>query len=165
MSHHDGPMHPESERYFRIAPSELRKRHINVILGLLFGVALCWLVFNAHSADSDKYNETLLYSVVVFVVLFCMVNLLGHIRYCLNSRKHHLEVGDDRITFVTGADRSVLLLSDVVLSERQSRLREGPSLMMQLENKRIVRLVGYKRQEDLLDLVSQRLASKSPESD
>ena len=127
-------------------------------LGIVFGIALCIIAFRSHAVDSDKYNDALLVSVVLLVALFVLFNLVGHIRYILNSRKHHLEVGEDRITFVTGADQSVLVLSEVALAERQSRLHEGPSLMMRLKNKRIVRLVGYERQEALTDLVTQRIA-------
>ena len=127
-------------------------------LGSVFGIAFCIIAFRSHAVDSDKYNDTLLVSVVLLVALFGLFNLVGHIRYFLNSRKHHLEVGEDRITFVTGADQSVLMLSEVASAEQQSRLHEGPSLMMRLKNKRIVRLVGYERQEALTDLVIQRIA-------
>lgn len=151
-------MQTDNEQIFRISRSVIRKRHINTTLGILFGTALCLLVLRGHAVDSNKYNETLLFSVVVFVVLFCLFNLIGHIRYVLKSRKHHLEVGEDRITFVTGSEQSVLLLGEVAVAERQSRLREGPSYMMQLKNKRIVRLVGYERQDVLIDMVSERIA-------
>jgi hypothetical protein len=152
-------LEPKPERKFRISEAVIRKRNLNTAWGIVFGVALCAITLRGHAVDSDKYNDTLLLSVLGFVILFCLFNLVGHFRYVRNSRKHHLEVGEDRITFVTGADESVLPLSEVALAERQSRLREGPSLMMRLKNKRVVRLVGYERQEDLIALVSQRIAS------
>ena len=46
----------------------------------------------------------------------------------------------------------------MALAEQQSRLREGPSLMLRLKNKRIVRLAGYERQEELIALVGQSIA-------
>ena len=149
---------PNSERTFRISEAVIRKRHFNTALGIVFGIALCLIALRGNTVDSEKYNDTLLASIVGFVILFCLFNLVGHIRYTLNSRKHHLEVGEDCVTFVTGAKESVLPLSEVALAEQQSRLREGPSLMMRLKNKRIVRLAGYERQEALIALVTQRIA-------
>lgn len=150
-------MEPNPEQIFRISEAVIRKRHFNTALGILFGIALCVIALRGHAVDSEKYNDTLLASVVGFVILFSLFNLVGHIRYILNSRKHHLEVGEDSITFVTGAAESLLPLNEVALAEQQSRRREGPSLMMRLKNKRIVRLVGYERQEALIALVTQRI--------
>ena len=158
MSRNLEPMRPDADRAFRISKASIRKRHFNALMGILFGIALCIIVMRGHAVNSDRYNDTLLISVVVFVFIFSLFNLVGHVRYLLNSRKHHLEVGKDRITFVTGSDRSVLMLNEVAFAEQQSRLREGPSLMMQLKSKRIVRLVGYEDQEVLTDLVKQRIA-------
>lgn len=147
-------MNGETDTIYRISQAVIRKRHYNTSLGIVLAIALCAIALQGHVDDSSMYNETLLFSIVVFVALFGLVNLAGHIRYVLRSRKHHLVVGKDRITFVTGDDQSVLLLSDVALAERQSRRREGPSLMMQLKNKRIVRLVGYDRQDELIEAVT-----------
>jgi len=151
-------MQTNTELTFHISKAAVRKRHINALLGLVFAIALCVIALQGHAIDSNKYNEALTVSIVTFVALFGLFNLLGYIRYLLKSRKHHLEVGEDRLTFVTGSDHSVLMFDDVVLAERQSRRREGPSLMIQLRNKRIVRLVGYARQGDLTDLVTKRIA-------
>lgn len=147
-----------AERIFYISEAVIRKRHINTAVGIVLGIALCLIALRGNAVDSDRYNDTLLASIVGFVVLFCLFNLLGHIRYTVNSRKHHLEVGEECVTFVTGTKETVLTLSDVALVEQQSRWREGPSLMMRLKNKRIVRLVGYERQEALNALVAQRIA-------
>ena len=152
------PMQPGTEQIFRISAAVIRKRHFNTALGTLFAIVLCVIVMRANAIDSDKFNDILLFSVVLVIALFGLVNLVGHIRYVLKSRKHHLELGEDRITFVTGTDQSVLMLSEVVLAEQQSRLREGPSLMMRLKNRRIVRLVGYDRQEALTESVTRRIA-------
>ena len=149
---------PSPETTFRISDAVIRKRHLNIVVGIVLGVALCLITLRGHAIDSDKYNDTLLLSIVGFVILFCSFNLFGHMRYVRNSRRHHLQVGEDRITFVTGANESVLKLSDVAQAEPQSRFREGPSLMMRLNNKRIIRLVGYERQQALIELVSQRIA-------
>jgi len=132
-----------------------------MVLGTVLGIALCIVVLQGHAFDRDTYNDTLLFSVVVFIALFSLVNLAGHIRFVLNSRKHHLEVGEDRIIFVTGSNLSILMLSEVAFAEQQSRMREGPSLMMQLKNKRIVRLVGYERQEALIEMVRQQILLSS----
>lgn len=158
MSSNVDPADPTGELTFRISEEVIRRRHLNIAWGIVFGVALCLITLRGHAVNSDKYNDTLLVSVLAFVILFCLFNLVGHVRYVRKSRKHHLEVGDDSLTFVTGADESVLPLSEVALAEQQSRMREGPSLMMRLKNKRIVRLVGYERQEELIALVSQRIA-------
>ena len=158
MSSHPDPVEPTGKRTFRISEAVIRRRHLNIVWGIVFGAALCLITLRGHAVNSDKYNDTLLVSVLGFVILFCLFNLAGHVRYVRNSRKHHLEVGDDNVTFVTGADESVLPLTEVAQAEPQSRMREGPSLMMRLKNKRIVRLVGYERQEDLIALVSQRIA-------
>jgi hypothetical protein len=152
------PMQSNTDRVFRISEAVIRRRHINTALGIVFGIALCIIAVGSNAVDSDKYNDTLMASVVLVVAVFGLFNLVGHLRYFLNSRKHHLEVGEDRITFVTGSDQSVLELSEVASAEQQSRLYEGPSLMMRLKNKRIVRLVGYECQEALADLVIQRIA-------
>ena len=149
---------PGAERFFRISEGEIRKRQFNTGLGIVLGVALCVIALQGNAADSQRYNDTLLVSIVGFVIIFCLFNLVAHIRYIVNSRKHHLEVGEDRITFVTGTTESVLPLIEVALAEQQSRLREGPSLMLRLKNKRIVRLAGYERQEVLIALVSQSIA-------
>jgi hypothetical protein len=159
MSSEMDPMEPAGERTFRISEAVIRRRHLNIAWGIVFGVALCLITLRGHAVNSDKYNDTLLVSVLAFVILFCLFNLVGHARYVRKSRKHHLEVGDDKVTFVTGANESILPLSEVALVEQQSRMREGPSLMMRLKNKRIVRLVGYERQEELIALVSQRIAN------
>ena len=151
-------MEPNAERIFRVSEAMIRKQHFNMAVGILLGVALCVIAWRGHAAASEKYNATLLASIVVFVLIFGLFNLAGHIRYTLKSRKHHLEVGEDSVTFVTGTTESVLPLKEVALAERQSRLREGPSLMMRLKNKRIVRLAGYERQEALIDLVTTRIA-------
>ena len=159
LSSVNSEVEPNAHRTFRISEEVIRKRHLSAAWGIVFGVALCAITLRGHAIDSNKYNDTLLVSVVGFVILFCLFNLAGHFRYVRKSRKHHLEVGEDSLTFVTGADESVLPLNEVALAEQQSRLREGPSLMMRLKNKRIVRLVGYERQEALIALVSQRIAS------
>lgn len=151
-------MEPGAERFFRISDAVIRKRQFNTALGIVLGVALCVIAFQGHAADSQQYNATLLVSIVGFVIIFCLFNLVAHIRYIVNSRKHHLEIGEDCVTFVTGTTESVLPLIEVALVEQQSRLREGPSLMLRLKNKRIVRLAGYERQEALIALVTQSIA-------
>lgn len=151
-------MQSKTERIFHLSKAAMGKRHFNALMGALLAIALCSLAVYGHATDSNRYNEVLLVSIVAFIALFGLFNLAGHIRYFLKSRKHHLEVGEDRLTFVTGDNQSVLMFSEVAWSERQSRRREGPSLMVQLKNKRIVRLVGYEHQKDLSDLVTQRIA-------
>ena len=155
------PSQSSTERTFRISKAAIRRKHFNMVLGTGLGIALCIVVLQGHAVDRDTYNDTLLFSVVVFIALFSLFNLAGHIRFVLNSRKHHLEVGEDRIIFVTGSDLSILMLSEVAFAEQQSRLREGPSLMMQLKNKRIVRLVGYERQEALIEMVRKQILLSS----
>ncbi len=152
------PIVPAAEGTFRISEAVIRKRNLSTAWGIVFGVALCVITLRGHAVDSNRYNDTLLVSVVGFVILFCLFNLVGHLRYVRNSRKHHLQLGEDRITFVTGSDQSELLLSEVAFAERQNRRREGPSVMMRLKNKRIVRLAGYERQEDLIALVMEGIA-------
>ena len=75
-----------------------------------------------------------------------------------------MEVGQDRITFTTGQKRSVLNLAEVLLVEPQKRLGEGPSLMMKLKNRRVVRLEGYERQAHLMTLVAERCEQVSESS-
>lgn len=152
------------DQIFRVSRTHVRARNRNTMVGFVLAVALCLIVWRARVASSDEYNATLMTAVIAFVVLFGVVHLAGHIRYTLNSSRHQVEVGQDRITFTTGQERTVLNLAEVLLVESQKRLGEGPSLMMKLRNRRVVRLEGYERQAHLMTLVTERCEQISASS-
>ncbi|MEG3639174.1 hypothetical protein [Magnetococcus sp. PR-3] len=144
---------------YKISSSEIKKRNINMMLGMALAFILCFLAWQAHLTNSDKYNATLLISIIAFTLLFGLFNLYGHIRYMLRIEKHHLSLEKEAIHFVQGDEKSTLNFSDVMMTERQSRIREGSSLVIRLHNKRIIRLVGYENMSQLIEGVDQRVAA------
>ena len=150
---------PGVGRTFRISAASLRQRNRNTAAGLLFAVALCLIVGRALLNSDDTYYKTLLGAVILTVILLGLIQFTGHVRLLRKSRRHQIVVGEDRIYFRTGEDQTILILADVLLVERQRRIREGPSLMMRLRNGRFVRLEGYEQQEQLTELVAERFGA------
>ena len=148
---------PDAVVSFALSPTDLRARHINVVLGLLLGVGLSLVASWGYGPDSAAPNSLVPLVANLFVAIFGTFVLTSHIRYVYNSRRHRLDVGPDSLTFRTGFDVSALQLSDVAELSRERRLREGPSLRLLLLNSRHVRLVGYQDQERLMALVEQHV--------
>nr|CRH06805.1 exported protein of unknown function [Candidatus Magnetococcus massalia] len=140
---------------YRISQAERKKRHINMALGILFAIVLCLVAWQAHESNSDKYNATLFISIVAFTILFGLVNFYGYLKYLIKADKHGLRLEEAGLCFIQGEDESRLPFSEVILMERQNRFREGPSLMLRLQNRRIVRLVGYDEMEQLIQEVME----------
>ena len=147
---------PPEQTVFEIDRETIRLRHRNTLVGLISAIALAAILQRLKASATDPYHSLLIGVILLTLALLAGVHLVGYLRYVLRSRKHRVEVGDDEIAFITGDERSVLMLQDVVLIERQNRLGELISLTLRLRNQRIVRLEGYERQEQLMDIVSKR---------
>lgn len=149
-----GGREPQVSR-FTIDPAQVRRGTRNTGLGLVLALVLSALAWQSARAPGEQYNSLLFASVVLFVGLFGLYTMVAHARYVMHSRSHSLEVGPDGATFATGGDTSELPWADVVRVERQSRMREGPSVVLYLKNGRFIRLVGYTDQERLTELVER----------
>ena len=140
---------------FVLSKADIWSRHYNVGLGLLLGIGLSIVASWGYGAESAEPNALVPLVANLFVAIFGTYVLVSHLRYVYNSRRHHLDVTPETITFRTGFDTSSLRLADVVDMQRERRLREGPSLKLQLVTSRFVRLVGYEDQERLMALVEK----------
>jgi len=140
---------------FVLSKADLWSRHRNVALGLLLGIGLCAVAYWGYGPESAEPNGLIPLVANLFVAIFGTFVLSTHVRYTYNSSRHQLDVSPDTITFRTGFEASSLKLVDVAGLRRDHRLREGPSIQIQLRNSRFVRLVGYQDQERLMTLVEE----------
>lgn len=134
---------------FTISPESIRKRNKNILWGGLFSMLLAAVVIYGHSQSPDKYNQTLLWSVVGFVVLGNLVNLYRHLRYLRLIRNHHLEVHPGSVQFWTGGEKTELDLKDVAglfIYRKRGALEH---IQVRLKNNRGIRLEGYGDLEQL----------------
>ncbi len=145
---------------FTIGRTEIRKRNRNVVGGLVFGSMLAALIVVQNQRSPDVYNTTLLWSVVGFVVIANVVNLVRHLRYVRLTKSHRLEVLDDSIRFVTGNEMTELQLEDVAAIRLFHRRKELLHIQVLLKNKRGIRLEGY----DDLEGLSRLLQNRVPDS-
>lgn len=140
-----------------LSSGDIRGRHLNVGVGLILGILLCCVAHWGYGPDSATPSQLVVVGVYLFVSVFGAYVVLGHLRYVRKSRTHRLDVTPQRLVFNTGDDVSALNLEDVAELDRHSRVREGPSLRLQLKNGRYVRLVGYQDQDSLMTLVEQQV--------
>ena len=136
--------------------ADIARRHVTVA-GELAAAALIGAA--AHWTPAGWEPSTLVPLLgKLFVASFGTFVVATHVKYLVRAREHQLEVSPTSITFRTGGDVSVLPLDEVAHTERHERFREGPSLMLTLENKRHVRLTGYDEQARLTELVEGHVA-------
>ncbi|MBF0620462.1 MAG: hypothetical protein HQL54_00900 [Magnetococcales bacterium] len=144
---------------FRVGVEEIKKRNRNLVLGGVFAGILVLITWMGHQRSSEQYNATLLFSVLVFVVLATVINLIGHVRYLKRIRNHVLMVQKGVIIFRTGKNDTQLKVTDIQSLQQQKRWREGPSILLRLKNKRIIRLVGYENLGTLENQIRSQMES------
>jgi hypothetical protein len=134
---------------FRISPGGLHRRTRHQIAAAGLGLLLAVLIFWAHGAQPQTYNEVLLWSVVGFVLLINVVGYARHRRYRRLARRHLLRVTGSEVRFETGDRRSVLHRVDIA-TIRVFRKRGGIGhIQIRRTDDRGIRLEDYDDMERL----------------
>lgn len=142
---------------YTICPEEIRKRSRNITWGVVLSAALAGLTVVQNNRNPDTYNRTLLWSVVGFLIVANVVNLIRHLRYVRLSKTHRIDVLDDSIQFVTRGELTELQLDEVAAVREFRRGNKLQHIQVLLKNKRGIRLEGYGDLEGLARLLRQKL--------
>ena len=142
---------------FTISDESIRKRNRNVLLGGLFSLLLAGVVTYGHYESPDRYNQTLLWSVLGFVLIGNLVNFYRHLRYLRLSRDHRIEVYPGSAQFWTAGDKTELDLKDVAGLFFYRRRGELQHIQVRLKNNRGIRLEGYADLEHLAAELGKQL--------
>ena len=142
---------------FTIGEHEIHKRKHNVLWGLALSLALAGIVGLAHSRHPDSYNQTLLLSVIGFVIVFNGVAYVRHRRYLRLVKDHWLEVEPGRVRFWTRGQASELQIADIAALRVFKRRGRLGHIQLRLRNGRGIRLEGYRDMHELKRLLAEQL--------
>ena len=142
---------------FIIGSQEVKKRNRNLFWGLLLSFLLAVVITSENYRDPITYNNTLLWSILAFLVLANLVNYVRYVRYLRLIRKHKVEIGTNKITFYTGNNKSELDISSISIMQMYRNSNSLQHIQLRLKNNRGIRLEGYDQLESMANLIADQL--------
>ena len=142
---------------FIVGEQEIRKRNKNLLWGLLLSVFLAVLIVIENHRDPVTYNNTLLWSILGFLVIANIVNYFRHLRYVKLIGTHRVELNNNKIIFITGDNQSELDTSDIAIMQMYRRSNRLQHIQLRLMNNRGIRLEGYDQLESMAALIAAQL--------
>jgi hypothetical protein len=155
QSHQQPAETPQS--VFTIGEGEIKIRNRNILWGLLFSLLLAAVITVENYRDPASYNNTLLWSILGFLVLANLVNYFRHLRYLRLIRKHQVKVEDNKIIFHTDDQVSELDTSSIAIMQLYRGKNGLQHIQLRLKNNRGIRLEGYDQLGTMADLIAARL--------
>ncbi|MBT8439585.1 MAG: hypothetical protein KJO91_07640 [Gammaproteobacteria bacterium] len=142
---------------YSISETSLQTRKKNIFLGALFSLVLAAVITAGHIQYPETYNDIVLWSVIFMVVVGNLVNYYRYRRYLRLVKDHRIEIGDDKVTFFTGADKSVLETKEIVALTFYRRKEQVEHIQLKLRSGRGIRLEGYADLEQLGGAIADRI--------
>lgn len=142
---------------YSISETSLQTRKKNIFLGALFSLLLAAVTTAGHFQDPETYNNTVLWSVIIVVVVGNLVNYYRHRRYLRLVKDHRIEITGNEVSFITGSDKSVLDTKDIVALTFYRRKGQVGHIQLRLRNGRGIRLEGYTNLEQLGADIADRI--------
>jgi len=135
--------------HYTISETSLQTRKNNVFLGALFSLVLAVVVTAGQFQYPETYNDVFFWSVLIVVAIGNLVNYYHYRRYLRRVENHRIEIASDKISFVTGSEKSVLDSKDIVALTFYRRKGQIAHIQLKLRNNRGIRLEGYTDLEQL----------------
>jgi hypothetical protein len=135
--------------HYTISETSLQTRKNNVILGALFSLGLAVVVTAGQIQYPETYNDVFFWSVLIVVAIGNLVNYYHYRRYLRRVENHRIEIASDKISFITGSEKSVLDSKDIVALTFYRRKGQIAHIQLKLRNNRGIRLEGYTDLEQL----------------
>lgn len=135
--------------HYTISETSLQTRKNNVFLGALFSLVLAVVVTAGQFQYPETYNDVFFWSVLIVVAIGNLVNYYHYRRYLRRVENHRIEITSDKISFVTGSEKSVLDSKDIVALTFYRRKGQIAHIQLKLRNNRGIRLEGYTDLEQL----------------
>ena len=142
---------------FTISPESLRERSRNIAYGLVLSIGLASLVYWGHIQFPKSFNNTLLVSVVLFVVAANLINYVRHRRYLRLVKDHWIEIQPERVRFHAAGTITELDLEDVAALNFYRRRGARRHVQIKLKDNRGIRLEGYGDMEVLVKALKARI--------
>ena len=143
--------------HYSISETSLQIRKKNIYLGALFSLVLASVITAGHVQYPEIYNDVLLWSVIIVVVVGNLVNYYRHRRYLRLVEDHRIEIDGDEVFFFAGNDKSVLDTRDIVVLTFYRRKGKVEHIQLKLRNSRGIRLEGYTDLEQLGGAIADRI--------
>ena len=129
--------------HYTISETSLQTRKNNVFLGALFSLGLAVVEKpdpeRRERADSPPRARR----------VGNLVNYYHYRRYLRRVENHRIEIAIDKISFITGSEKSVLDSKDIVALTFYRRKGQIAHIQLKLRNNRGIRLEGYTGLEQL----------------
>ena len=140
---------PKYSMHYSISETSLQTRKKNIFLGALLSLALAAMITAGHFQYPETYNDLMFWSVIIVVVVANLVNYYRYRRYLRLVEAHRIEIDGNKVSFISGTDKTVLDTKDIVALTFYRRKGEVEHIQLKLGNKRGIRLEGYTDLEQL----------------
>ncbi len=148
---------PKYSMHYSISETSLQARKKNIILGALLSLLLAAIITAGHFQYPETYNDILFWSVIIAVVVANLVNYYRYRRYLRLIEDHRIEIDGNKVSFITGTDKTVLDTKDIVALTFYRRKGQVEHIQLKLGNNRGIRLEGYTNLEQLGGAIADRI--------
>ena len=142
---------------YTISETSLQSRKKNILLGALLSLSLITVIAAGHFQYPEIYNDMILWSVIIFVVVGNLFNYYRYRRYLHLVADHRIEIHGDKVLFFTGTEKSVLETSEIVALTFYRRKGLVEHVQLKLRNNRGIRLESYANLEQLGEAIADRI--------
>ena len=142
---------------YTISETSLQTRKKNIFLSALLSLVLALVITAAHYQYPETFNDLFFWSVIIVVVVGNLVNYYRFRRYLRLVEDHRVEIDGDKVSFFTGAEKSVLDTKDIVVLTFYRRRGQVEHIQLKLINNRGIRLEGYTDLEQLGGAIADRI--------
>ena len=142
---------------FFIGSKEVRKRNKKLLWGLVLSLLLSAVITIENYRDPITYNNTLLWSIIAFLVLANLVNYIRYRRYLKLIRKHRVEIDKNKIAFYTYDQKSELDISNISIMQKYRNSDGLQHIQLRLKNNRGIRLEGYDQIDEMASLIADQI--------
>jgi hypothetical protein len=142
---------------FTISPESLRERSRNITYGLVLSIGLASLIYWGHIKFPQSFNNTLLVSVILFLVAANLINYVRHRRYLRLVKDHWIQIQPDRVRFHAAGTITELDLEEVAAVTVYRRRGAARHVQIKRKDNRGIRLEGYGDMEGLVQALKTRI--------
>jgi len=142
---------------YSISETSLQTRKKNILLSALFSLVLAAVIATGHFQYPETYNDMVLWSVIIAVLVGNLVNYYRYRHYLHLVEDHRIEIDGDEVFFITGTEKSVLDIKEIVTLTFYRRKGQVEHIQLKLRNNRGIRLEGYADLEQLGGAIAERI--------
>jgi hypothetical protein len=148
---------PKYSVFYSISGTSLQIRKKNIFLSALLSLALIAVITAGHFQYPETYNDMVLWSVIIVVVVGNLVNYYRYRRYLRLVEDHRIAIDGDEVSFFTGTEKSVLDTKEIIALTFYRRKGQVGHIQLKLRNNRGIRLEGYTDLEQLGGAIADRI--------